>query len=142
MRLHKPHRDDGGGQFCEHIQRNRRKQTSAERGVSERSAAVGAEYISSGRVERYVDGFDVDAGSRCAIRATKFAPDTGISFRAVGTARLGISVLKKRGAIEGPIGIPLDSQSILINALVFPSTSSKSFRFLSVLFSKAHGPEA
>ena len=47
---------------------------------------------------------------------------------------------EKRGAIEGPIRIPLDSQLFLINALALPSISSKSFRFPSVLFSIPTAP--
>jgi hypothetical protein len=42
---------------------------------------------------------------------------------------------EKRGAIEGPIRIPLDSQLFLFNALALLNISSKSFRFRSVLFS-------
>src|SRR5580704_1129508 len=64
MRVYKPNRNNSSSQFCEHGQRNRRKQTAAERGVSERSAAVGTEHLSAGRAERDMDGFDVDTGPR------------------------------------------------------------------------------
>jgi hypothetical protein len=58
------------------------------------------------------------------------------AFRTVRRSTLTESQHReKRGAIEGPIRIPLNSQLFLINALVLPSISSKSFRFLSVLFS-------
>jgi hypothetical protein len=46
----------------------------------------------------------------------------------------------KRGAIEGPIRIPLDSQLFLFNALALLSISSKSFRFRSVLYSIPTAP--
>jgi hypothetical protein len=51
------------------------------------------------------------------------------------TAREFHSLKKKRGAIEGPTRIPLDSSLFLFNVLTLLSISSKSFRFRSVLFS-------
>ena len=41
---------------------------------------------------------------------------------------------------EGPIRIPLDSVSFLFNALAFPTISSKSLKFQSVLFSIPTAP--
>jgi hypothetical protein len=46
----------------------------------------------------------------------------------------------KRGAIEGPIRIPLDSQLFLFNVLALLNISLKSFRFRSVLFSIPTAP--
>src|SRR5947207_3156937 len=45
---------------------------------------------------------------------------------------------KKQGAIEGPIRIPVHSPLFLISTLAFPSISSKSLKFHSVLFSIQH----
>ena len=42
---------------------------------------------------------------------------------------------KKRGAIEGPIRIPLDSLLFLFNGLALPSIPSKSLKFQSPLLS-------
>jgi hypothetical protein len=42
---------------------------------------------------------------------------------------------EKRGAIEGTTRIPLHFLLFLFNDLVFPSISSKSFRFRTVMFS-------
>src|SRR5579864_6713109 len=64
MRLPSPDPDVGRGQFCKHGKWNRGKQATAERGVSERGAAVGAEYLSAGWTEHNLDGIDVDAGPR------------------------------------------------------------------------------
>src|SRR5579863_3492120 len=47
----------------------------------------------------------------------------------------GSQHLEKRGAIEGPIRISLDSQLSLFNALALPCISSKSLKFRSELFS-------
>jgi hypothetical protein len=50
---------------------------------------------------------------------------------------------EKRGALKGPIRIPLRSLLFLFNALEFPSISSKSLKFRPVLFSiyTALGPD-
>src|SRR5208337_1057156 len=74
-------------------------------------------------------------GRRYAIRAAKFEPDTDISLRVARTARLGISVPEKRGAIEGPIRISLCSALFLVNGLPLPRISSNSLRLRSELFS-------
>jgi hypothetical protein len=79
-------------------------------------------------------------GRRSATRAAKVWPDTDTSFRVARTSRLGISIPKKQGAIEGPIKIPLDSRMFLINALELPIISMKSFRFRSALFSIPAAP--
>ncbi len=47
---------------------------------------------------------------------------------------------KKRGAIEGPIRIPLDSSLFLFNALALLSISSKSLKLQLVLFSIPTAP--
>jgi hypothetical protein len=53
----------------------------------------------------------------------------------------GISVAEeKRGAIEGPIRISLDSPLFLFNDMALPTVSSKSLRFQSVLFSIPTAP--
>ena len=66
-------------------------------------------------------------------------------LRIYGTGRKthneGISsTRKKRGAIEGPIRIPLDSLSFLFNALALLDVSSKSLKFQAVLFSIPTAP--
>ena len=47
---------------------------------------------------------------------------------------------KKRGAIEGPIRIPLHSLLFLFNALALPCISSKSLKFRPVVFSIPTAP--
>ncbi len=47
---------------------------------------------------------------------------------------------EKRGAIEGPIRIPLHSLSFLFSALVFPSIPSNSLKFRPVVFSIPTAP--
>ena len=49
--------------------------------------------------------------------------------------RRNLSGEKKRGAIKGPIRIPLHSLLFLFNVLALPSISSKSLKFRPVLFS-------
>src|SRR5260221_2054743 len=64
MHLRKPQPDFGCGQFCEHLQRDRREQTAAEWGIPERGATLGTEYFSAWRVEHDLDGLYMDAGPR------------------------------------------------------------------------------
>src|SRR5437879_12178228 len=47
---------------------------------------------------------------------------------------------KERGAIKGPIRIPLHSQLFLFNALAFPCIPSKSLKFRLVVFSIPTAP--
>jgi hypothetical protein len=75
---------------------------------------------------------------RLAIRVARFGPEAECLPWEVGekpTAREFHSLKKKRGAIEGPIRIPLDSSLFLFNALAFPRIPSKSFKLRPVLFS-------
>src|ERR1700745_3444568 len=59
----------------------------------------------------------------------------------VKNPRRGISfVQEKRGAIEGPIRIPLDSSFFLFNVLALLSISSKSLKLQPVLFSIPTAP--
>jgi hypothetical protein len=76
-------------------------------------------------------------GGRLAIRAASIdlsrphdlACGWNLQYRNLGRRT------KKRGNIEGTIRIPLYFLLFLFNDLVFPSISSKSFRFRSVMFS-------
>ena len=74
---------------------------------------------------------------RLAIRAAEFGPKADFSLgQWVKNPRPGNFLRsKKRGAIEGPIRIPLDSSLFLFNVLALPSISSKSLKFRSELFS-------
>jgi hypothetical protein len=74
---------------------------------------------------------------RLAIRAAKFEPEADCATWTVSEIHCnGISVVeKKRGAIKGPIRIPLHSQLFLFNALAFPRIPSKSLKFRPVVFS-------
>jgi hypothetical protein len=74
---------------------------------------------------------------RLAIRAAKFEPEADYATWTVSEIHSdGILVVeKKRGAIKGPIRIPLHSQLFLFNALAFPSIPSKSLKFRLVVFS-------
>jgi len=47
---------------------------------------------------------------------------------------------EKRGAIEGPIRLPLHSLLFLFNGLAFPSISRKALKFHSALFSIPTAP--
>jgi len=79
---------------------------------------------------------------RLAIRAAKFEPEADCATWTVSEIRSdGISVVeKKRGAIKGPIRIPLHSQLFLFNALAFPCIPSKSLKFRLVVFSIPTAP--
>jgi hypothetical protein len=83
---------------------------------------------------------------RLAIRAGRHLcpkPTLLLSFLRllVKEGRQGISVtLEKRGAIEGPIRIPLYSSSFHLTVLLFPRISTKSLRFRSALFSIPTAP--
>ena len=77
-------------------------------------------------------------GHRLAIRAAEFRPEA--DFLAMAGAPKNhdegiFGTSKERGAVEGPIRIPLDSLSFLFNVLALPSISSKSLKFQSALFS-------
>ena len=79
---------------------------------------------------------------RLAIRAAKFEPEADYATWTVSEIHSdGISVVeKKRGAIKGPIRIPLHSQLFLFNALAFPCIPSKSLKFRLVVFSIPTAP--
>jgi hypothetical protein len=74
---------------------------------------------------------------RLAIRAAKFEPEADYATWTVSEIHSdGILVVeKKRGAIKGPIRIPLHSQLFLFSALAFPCIPSKSLKFRPVVFS-------
>lgn len=78
---------------------------------------------------------------RLAIRAAKFGPKPTPPFCA---GRKNITTesqhREKRGAIEGPIRIPLHSLLFLFNALAFPSIPSNSLTFRPVVFSIPTAP--
>jgi len=74
---------------------------------------------------------------RLAIRAAKFGSEADFLSRAgvKDPRQKGLFRLEKGRAFEGPIRIPSRSLLFLFNALAFPSISSKSLKFRSVLFS-------
>lgn len=76
-------------------------------------------------------------GRRLAIRAAKFQPKpTSWPVQWVkNPPRRNFTGSKKRGAIEGPIRIPLRSLSFLFNALGLPIIPSNSLKFRPVVFS-------
>lgn len=77
---------------------------------------------------------------RLAIRAEKFGPEADIPGAAVEKTLPVLQTRKKRGAIEGPIRIPLCSSLCLFNGLMLLRISSKSLKFHSVLFSIPTAP--
>jgi hypothetical protein len=79
---------------------------------------------------------------RLAIRAAKFEPEADYASWTVSEIHSdGISVVeKKRGAIKGPIRIPLHSPLFLFSALAFPSIPSNSLKFRTVVFSIPTAP--
>jgi hypothetical protein len=78
---------------------------------------------------------------RLAIRAAKFGPKPTSLFDSERKNTATESQHReKRGAIKGPIRIPLHSLLFLFNSLALPSISSKSLKFRSALFSIPTAP--
>jgi hypothetical protein len=79
-------------------------------------------------------------GRRLAIRAAKFGPKPTATFVRRENTATEFQHREKRGAIEGPIRIPLHSQLFLFNTLAFPGIPSNSLKFRSVVFSIPTAP--
>ena len=79
---------------------------------------------------------------RLTIRAAKFEPEADRATCTVSENTRGRNFggREKRGAIEGPIKIPLHSQLFLFNALAFPSIPFKSLKVRLVVFSIPTAP--
>ena len=75
-------------------------------------------------------------------RAAKVGPEADMLHKGSRgkPCRTNFTDSKKQGAIEGPIRIPVHSPLFLISTLAFPSISSKSLKFQSVLFSIPTAP--
>ena len=94
------------------------------------------------RGQEFRSGLLVKKLRRLAIRAAKFEPEADYATWTVSEIHSdGISVVeKKRGAIKGPIRIPLHSQLFLFNALAFPGIPSNSLKFRPEVFSIPTAP--